>query len=527
MTRNTNNRESKNPKKRERKPTDAKQDRRDRVGNRGPHHHHHHQQQSKKKEHKQTIQKKQKDNAKMEEEQRQQQRQQQQPPALIHGAVVEGIERLAEERPRHGKATTRHVLYINGNRYADSSKPSCLDRRSLQHLVDFILDNSHHHHHHHHHRAGNAAAAQDEEEEEEEEEEVIIVTELELANVRLVSDPSPDGGVNVLKDFFARASDTTVTKIKFWSCDFGSVEDTLQLLAGLHSNRTVTDLEIRFGLVHLDGIALGKALAGCLSNMAQLHRFSFHGYPIRDLEVVRAMQPGLFQNANHRTLKELNLSHCYMGDEGIHLIVDALVGNTIMDAVDLSYNAITDVGLVDITRLLESTRLKTIALWGNGEMFRSDEAVTQYFVTTLHQKKSNVEELLGLNIYDFARATFSVINASLMRNQQMNRVDLVLAPPPSLQQQQRTRMVKVSHMAIAKFAAATAIPAVDDNIIAAVSAANALFKLLQGQPALLEKRLPQRTPPTITATAAANVTTTVLQQQQEQQQQPGKSRRWL
>jgi Leucine Rich repeat len=73
---------------------------------------------------------------------------------------------------------------------------------------------------------------------------------------------------------------------------------------------------------------------------------------------VRAIQPGLQVN---RTLRELDLSSCGIGDDGIRLIADALVGNTTMDSLHISYNPITSVALDDITRMIESTQLKTIS----------------------------------------------------------------------------------------------------------------------------------------------------------------------
>jgi hypothetical protein len=91
-----------------------------------------------------------------------------------------------------------------------------------------------------------------------------------LFMVDLIYDPSPDGGVNVLRDFFAR-SDTTLTKVTFSDCAFRH-PDALQLLAAFHTNRTVTDITIHEMKKLQGGAALGNALAGLTQNMPQLQR---------------------------------------------------------------------------------------------------------------------------------------------------------------------------------------------------------------------------------------------------------------
>jgi hypothetical protein len=191
-------------------------------------------------------------------------------------------------------------------------------------------------------------------------EEGITITELVLANVHL-KEPS-DGGVNVFKAFFTR-SDTTLTKVTLQWSDFGSQQDTSQLIAAFETNRTVTDLSI-LGIRDLYGSALGSSLSGLMRNMPQLQRLECR---LLSVEEVRAFQPGLQAN---QKLKELSFHCCYnMGDEGIRLIADALVGNTTMDTLDICENRITPVGLDDITRLIESTQLKKVTLWCRRETF--------------------------------------------------------------------------------------------------------------------------------------------------------------
>jgi hypothetical protein len=99
-----------------------------------------------------------------------------------------------------------------------------------------------------------------------------------------------DGGANVLRDLFAR-SDTTLTKVTFSSCNFGTGEETSQLLAACQTNRTMTDLAI-YIIENLSGAGLGNSLCGLLQNMPRLRRLECYGNYLR-VEGARAMQPGL------------------------------------------------------------------------------------------------------------------------------------------------------------------------------------------------------------------------------------------
>jgi Ran GTPase-activating protein (RanGAP) involved in mRNA processing and transport len=467
--------------------------------------------------------------------------QQQQP---LHRGVVSGIARLADPRWRE----QRHKLFIDGD-------PAPMDRRSLQHLVDFLDGRRDSHH-----------------------EDIIAITELELAGIRLI-EPS-DGGVNVLEDFFAR-SDTTLTKLVLRDCNFGTTEDALQVLAAIHTNGTVIDLTIS-GIQHLEGrgAALGACLSGVLQNMPQLHRLDCPNCHL-GAEGVRALQSNLQANrtlrelslvntrlgdegvslladalvrnttvqeinicnngitangldditrllqstqlkkmelchnvsafdseaitrrfaralSRHAFLTDLDLSHCRIRDKHCHWIVDGLVGNTRMKALDIRGHYMTPLGLAEITRLLESTQLETISFWWS---MWSNKDVTQRFVYSLQHKNCSVQDLSDLE-RDYFPGKQDVQN-SLKRNQQLNRVNLLLAPPPppplrqqqQQQQQQRTHagtmMLKVYHKAITQFATAP------NN-----AGACAIFKLFQARPAILEKRLKR---PTTTAAITAAV----------------------
>jgi Ran GTPase-activating protein (RanGAP) involved in mRNA processing and transport len=479
------------------------------------------------------------------------QQQQRQSPPQIHRGVLDGIARLAN--PIHRRQ--RHMLIVTGHN---------LDRRSLQHLVDFLEKNKNNNNNNNNGQNGDDSH-----------EEAIVITELPLLDIAL-SEPS-DGGLIVLRDFFSR-SDTALTKVTLSWSYFGTAEEASHLIAAFQTNRTVTDLTIR-QISNLRGSALGNCLSGVLQHMPQLERLCCSWSALR-VEGIRALQPALQANrtlralnlshssignegirliadslvgnttieifnigytgitsrgrdditrilastrlhktdlatnkifsdaasardfarvlSGHAYLRELDISGCNLRDKGIHFIVDGLVGNTTMEALHLGDNGITSVELDDITRLLESTRLKTIGLWWNRALFKDVDA-TQQFVSTLQHKKSSVQELRGIENWFFQpifprdvdrqSAIFANINNSLKRNQQLNCLDsLLLAPPPPLQQAQQNHphhgraaamtMFKTWHKAITKFAMAP------NN-----AGASAIFKLVTSRPQLLEKRI--------------------------------------
>jgi Leucine Rich repeat len=364
-------------------------------------------------------------------------------------------------------------------------------------------------------------------------------------------------------------SDTTVTKVTIEYCSFGTAEDASRLLAAFETSRTVTDLTL-CGIESLEGAALGARLFGLLRNMPQLQRFACTGsiwspcistgttqanrITLRELDlqvcdiddegihfladalvgnttmsilnigsngvtsiglddITRLLEStrlkkfdmqenyAAFDNeastqrfarvlARHEFLKELNISGCLLGDAGISIIVDGLVGNATMEILGISFNIITSNGLDDITRLFESTRLQSIALQYNEGIF-DDEKATQRFVSTFQQQNSSVQELPGFRSLVFPvnirAAALTNIHHSLTRNRQLNHVNLLLVPPSRGPQQQHqqyqrnhagTMMLKISHKAITKFAT------VPNN-----AGASAIFKLFTARPQLLEKRL--------------------------------------
>jgi hypothetical protein len=174
-----------------------------------------------------------------------------------------------------------------------------------------------------------------------------------------------------------------------------------------------------------------------------------------------------------------------------------------MDVLSIRSSFVTSDGIDDITRLVVSTQLKTIGflMLLNDDMF-DDEDATQRFVSVLQQQESTVQEMPGLDLDDFPGdeashiTTLNSIRNSLVRNQQLNRVNLLLlAPQPQQQPPPRpqpgsatTMMLKISHKVIATFAA------VPNN-----AGLSAIFKLLRARPAI---------PLTTARAAAASVPTT-------------------
>jgi Leucine Rich repeat len=193
------------------------------------------------------------------------------------------------------------------------------------------------------------------------------------------------------------------------------------------------------GIRNLEGAAaFGACLSGLVHYMPKLRRLNLSFCNLSS-DGVRAFHPVLQTN---RTLKVLDLSHCQLGDDGIRLLADALVGNTTMEVLNIHWSAITPVGLGDIMRVLQSTDVKTLPFFaGNLFFLFNDEAATQYFVSTLQHARSSVHELLMVDLHLFPTgsrdATYASIQSSLIRNQQLNRDTLLLAPPPlPLQRQQ-------------------------------------------------------------------------------------------
>jgi hypothetical protein len=275
--------------------------------------------------------------------------QQQQEQQQLHPCVLSGIARLSDPHHRH----ERHKLTISGY-----TTPGGVNRRSVQHLVDFLNDSDSHE---------------------------VVITELKFHWIqlsRMDGSLEPhfnvpfEGGLEVICAVFSR-SDTTLTKVAMDGCHFATTEDTSQLIAAFETNRTVTDLTIR-RIRNLQDVALGDCVSGLLQNMPQLQRLDC-SHCILHLEGVRALQPGL---RSSRSLKELFLYSFDIGDEGIRLVADALVGNTTIEILDINGSLLTGDGLDAIARILESTQLQKIGLVGNDMAFRND-ASTQRFARVL------------------------------------------------------------------------------------------------------------------------------------------------
>jgi hypothetical protein len=118
--------------------------------------------------------------------------------------------------------------------------------------------------------------------------------------------------------------------------------------------------------------------------------------------------------------------------------MDALVGNVLIDSLNIEWNDITSGGLRDISRMIESTRLQIIYFaFANSGMF-DDVDATQSFVSSIRHAKSSVQELPCSFESSSGAATLDIsVQNSLARNRQLNRVPLLLSARHHQHQQQR------------------------------------------------------------------------------------------
>jgi Leucine Rich repeat len=210
--------------------------------------------------------------------------------------------------------------------------------------------------------------------------------------------------------------------------------------------------------------------------------------------------------SRHEFLKDLNLHYCQLGNGGIHIIVNGLVDNAILEVLTITWNYITLAGLADVTRLIESTMtgLKKIDFVDSIDGVFNDENTTQHFSATLI-KNSTIVELPHIDAQHLPApqhvglvTTTSIVCA---RNKCLNHVNLLLAPPQRPQQQHGTTstnlfLLKLWHKAIAKLAMA--------GPRGSNAGASAIFKLFQSRSQLLEKRIKRHVTATIAATESVS-----------------------
>jgi hypothetical protein len=136
-----------------------------------------------------------------------------------HPIILDAIARLrVEDHPQY-REDSRHKLIVNGLLRSNGHTLPRVDRRSLQHMVDFL-------------------------DESDDDSREVVITELELHCVRLKS-----SSLSVLRKLFAR-SDTRLKKVTLDFCEFvnGDNEDdirsstnqdkrALQLLSAFQTNR--------------------------------------------------------------------------------------------------------------------------------------------------------------------------------------------------------------------------------------------------------------------------------------------------
>jgi hypothetical protein len=79
-------------------------------------------------------------------------------------------------------------------------------------------------------------------------------------------------------------------------------------------------------------------------------------------------------STNESIVERIELQNCLLEHGGIRLIADALLGNSTMDSWNITQNCFSSACLADIERLLESTQLKKITLWGNHGLFKDEGA---------------------------------------------------------------------------------------------------------------------------------------------------------
>lgn len=304
------------------------------------------------------------------------------------------------------------------------------------------------------------------------------VKELVLRNCYLVQ-PS-DGGQHVLRDFFA---DTMLTKVEFYFCNFGSAAEVLQLLSAFETNTMVEDLNILY-MCNLEGaeVALGTCLSGLLQHNTRLLRLDCSLVALLAAEV-HALQPRLQTN---RHLKELALTYCQIGDEGFGLLVDALLGNTTLEKLDISWNRLTPACLGDVTRLVEFTRIKEITCipYRNSSLnqyLTNDSNAMQHFNRILLQKNTSLEKISGSGFDDIVAT-----QVILSRNRGMNRAQSLLALQPRTGSPIPSKC-GIWYKAFAKLARRYNE---HEHVYPGVSA---IFKILQARPALLEKQLQRPT----------------------------------
>jgi Leucine Rich repeat len=186
---------------------------------------------------------------------------------------------------------------------------------------------------------------------------------------------------------------------------------TMLLSGSVQGNPSVKELEI----CHDVG---DSSIAEFLQTNSVLTSFVVQ-FGTLGVEGARAMQPGIRGN---RTLQHLSLQDCKLGDEGVSVIVDAILeANTPISTLGLNGNSITARGLRHMTRLLQtqpSSAVVSIQLDNNPGMFNNEEA-TGLFLNALRNTKMM---FLSLN---FCRLSFQAFMA-LFETASMIKTLLVL-----------------------------------------------------------------------------------------------------
>lgn len=286
-----------------------------------------------------------------------------------------------------------------------------------------------------------------------------------------------DGGWQVLRDFFRT---TSVSTIDLSWCKFGSTtQEALQLLAEFKTNTSVTDLRI-CNISNLDNVSLGSYFSDLLQSQTHLQKLDCSYNCFRDTGgIVVPLHRGLRDN---RYLKEMRLNRCDLEDGGFRLIVDALVGNTVLEELDDGFNMISSEGLADVTRLVEFTRLKVMCISGNPCCtFTNDHDSFWRDFSRVLQANTSLDEFKAGDMGPSDLSTWGEIYEALCRNWALNRADSLLR---ALRPRRTGMMMSIGSKS-------GIWPRAIEQMDSVVAGASGIFLIFKSRPLMFERPLRQ------------------------------------
>jgi hypothetical protein len=169
--------------------------------------------------------------------------------------------------------------------------------------------------------------------------------------------------------------------------------------------------------VGLEGAAGGEVVSTLMQNNSNLKLLFFRFNPL-GVQGARALQSGIRGN---QTVHTLVLQQCQLGDQGVSLVVDAILeGNTKIKILSLHGNHITASGLPHVTRLLRLLRqrdssLEALDLDNNPGLFDNEEN-TKRFSTVL--SKCTTMTRIRMNLCQLPiSAVIALFQASVINKQ--------------------------------------------------------------------------------------------------------------